>query len=214
MKLKSLLAIVSFSAIGGSLAVGIALSISVPSVAEIVKDSQIKLETTNIQNKDYRNKQSTPSMVGSWKSGVEDNENRYVDPQEIYMDIKSDGTTTYAFRREGKADGFANGPYQYTSVDSQSGILVEGDEDQGRTFETTIKWISNNEFILTLIKDSHASHRNGLQRRFIRIQEPVATILQQRAQQAANQQRYRNLQRSRDNYNDVKNSWGEFNRSF
>ena len=57
MKLKSLLALVAGSAI--------ALSVGIPSIAETIKESQIRSESTGIGNKDYRNKQSSPSIVGS-----------------------------------------------------------------------------------------------------------------------------------------------------
>ncbi|MEL6787610.1 MAG: hypothetical protein AAFO76_09415 [Cyanobacteria bacterium J06607_15] len=90
MKLKSLLAIVSCSAI--------ALSISLPSVAETVRDSKVESGSIVIGNKDYRNKQSTPSIVGSWKSSVVDNEYKHVNPTEINIDIKSDNTIIYAFQ--------------------------------------------------------------------------------------------------------------------
>jgi len=104
MKLKSLLPIVSCSAIGGSLAVGIALSIGVPSIAETVKNSKVESASIGIGNKDYRNKQFTPSMVSSWYSSVKDNKYRHTDLQEIYFDMASDGSITFAFRKEGQAD--------------------------------------------------------------------------------------------------------------
>ena len=190
MKLKSLLAIVSCTAI--------ALSISVPSVAETVKESQIKLEIAGIGNKDYRNKQNAPSMVGNWKSSVKDNEFRHTDPQEIYMDVKSDETVAYAFRREGRADGFNNSTYKYAPTkETNVGALVTKNT-QGTVYISAIKWISNNEFVLTLIKDSREPHRNGLKRRFVRIQEPVATILQQRAQTS---QKIRNHNAQTERYN-------------
>ena len=179
MKLKSLLAIVSCSAI--------ALSIGIPSVADTVKDSQVESSSIGIGNKDYRNKQSTPLIVGSWYSSVEDNEHRHTDPVEIYADFKADGTQNSASRRE-NGEGFSNISYKYAPTKSKNlGALVQED-NEGRTFLSVVRWISSNEFIITLVKDSHEPHRNGLKRRFVRINEPVATQIQQRAQQASKTQ--------------------------
>ena len=202
MKLKSLLAIVSCSAI--------ALSISVPSIAETVKDSKVESASIGIGNKDYRNKQSTPSIVGSWVSSVNNNEYRHLNPMEIYWDIKSGGTTTFAFRPK-SGDNFSETTYKYTPAKNASGIWVEKGNEQGETFVAVIKWISYNEFVLTLIKDSLRPERNGLQRRFVRIQEPVATTLQQQAQQAAaNEESNRKLNDARIRYRGVSGSWPQF----
>ena len=205
MKLKSLLAIASCSAI--------ALSISLPSIAEKVNDSKVESSSIGIGNKDYRNKQSTPSMVGSWKSGIKDNEHRHTDPQEIYFDMTSDFSAIFAFRREGQADTFGSGSYyRYTPTKDPSIVIQESLNSDGEvTSIVGVKWISNNEFIIRILKEPEAPHREGIQRRFLRIDKPVATILQERAQQAAaREESRRNLQRARDNYDDVNNSWPQF----
>ena len=200
MKLKFLSALVAGSAT--------ALTIGIPSIAETVKESQIKLEPTGIGNKDYRNKQSTPSIVGSWKSSVNDNEYSKTDPQEIYWDIDSNGRTTIMFRREGQRDNFNNSTYQYAPTKKSNLGAFTSKNSQGTTFLSAIKWISRDEFVLTLINDSNAPHRRGIQRRYVRIQEPVATSLQQRAQQRARQAVRTNrenaaLRRSQQNYNNA-----------
>ena len=205
MKLKSFLAIVSCSAIGGSLAIGIALSTSTPSIAETVKEGYIQSQSTGIGNKDYRNKQSTPSMVGSWKSSVEDNEYRYTDPKEIYFDMASNGSTTFAFRKKGQPDSFGSEDYRLAPTKDPSVSVLKSINSDGETTSVSgIKWISNNEFIIRILKDPEAPHREGVQRRFVRIQEPVATQLQQKAQAAASRQKLdqlRKLEESRGRFN-------------
>ncbi|MEO1692869.1 MAG: hypothetical protein AAFR63_15295 [Cyanobacteria bacterium J06631_6] len=166
MKLKSLLAIVSCSAI--------ALSISLPSVAETVRDSKVESGSIVIGNKDYRNKQSTPSIVGSWKSSVVDNEYKHVNPTEINIDIKSDNTIIYAFQTK-KGNSFRNHTYKYSYAPNETGIWIQK-PSEGTTTISSIKWISDNEFVQTLIKDSGHPERSGLQRRYIRQQKPVATL--------------------------------------
>ena len=195
MKLKSLLVLVAGSAI--------ALSIGIPSIAETVKESQIKSEHTGIGNKDYRNKQSTPSIVGSWKSGINDNEFSKTDPQEMYWDIGSNGRTTSAFRKEGQRDGFSNSIYEYAPT-KQANIGAFASKYSEGTIASLVKWVSNDEFIIVIITDSNAPHRNGIKRRYVRIQEPVATTLQQRAQQATRTNRENAaLRRSQQNYNNA-----------
>ena len=195
MKLKSLLALVAGSAI--------ALSFGIPSIAETVEESQIKLEPTGIGNKDYRNKQSTPSIVGSWKSSVNDNEFSKTDPVEIYCDIGSNARTTEMFRREGQRDGFSNNTYQYAPTKQANIGALVSKHSEGTT-ASLIKWVSNDEFILVIITDSNAPHRNGIKRRYVRIQEPVATTSQQRSQQVVRTNRENAaLRRSQQNYNNA-----------
>ena len=204
MKLKSLLAIVSCTAI--------ALSISLPSVAETIKDSQVESSSIGIGNKDYRNKQSTPSMVGSWYSSVKDNEWRHTNPQEIYFDMASDGSTTFAFRREGQADRFGSGDYRLAPTKDPSVSVLKSINSDGETTSISgIKWISNNEFIVLILKEPAQSHREGIQRRFVRIQEPVATTLHQRAQQAAaRREQQQKLRETQIQYDGVSGSWPQF----
>ena len=194
MKLKSLLAIVSCSAI--------ALSISIPSVAETVRDSKIESSSIGIGNKDYRNKQSTPSMVGNWKSSVENNEYRHLNPMEIYWDIKPDGTTTFAFRRK-DGDGFADTTYKYAPITTNEGLWAEN-ISSGVTALATIKWISNDEFVLIITKEPAQPEREGIQRKFVRIDEPVATILQERAQQAASRQKLERIRKIEEAEGEIK----------
>lgn len=205
--LKSLFATLSCTA----LIVGIGL----PGISETLKDIHTQPQSIGIGNKEYGNKQNASSMAGSWKSSVRDNEYKHLRPTEIYLDVKSDGTTTYAFREinQNKFVSPHNTTYKYSN-----GIWVQK-LPSGSTTISSIKWISDNEFIQTLLQDTLNSERNGLQRRYIRQQESVATIVHQRAQQAAasaaaSQQKYRKLQGARDSFNDVNNSWGAFYDAF
>ena len=156
MKLKSLLAIVSCTAI--------ALSISLPSIAETVKDSKVESTSIGIGNKDYRNKQFTPSIVGSWKSVV--NEHNKV--SEIYVTFGSNGT----FKVVSQPSGYdGNGVWSYSD-----GYLTEhytGKENPNAP--APIKWISNDEFIITIV-DNGNPYYEGAQRRYYR--QPVQTSRQ------------------------------------
>ena len=97
MKLSSLLTAVSSRAIGGSLAVGIAFCTSAPALAETVKDSQIKSTPIGIGNKDYRNKQNEPSLIGHWKAVI----NERGEDTELYVTFGSDGTVKTLFQPSG-----------------------------------------------------------------------------------------------------------------
>ena len=109
-------------------------------------------------------------MVGSWKSGVKDNEFRHTDPQEIYFDMASDFSAIFAFRREGKADGFGSEDYRLAPTKDPSVSILKSINSDGETTSVSgIKWISNNEFIVLILKEPEAPHREGLQRRFVRI---------------------------------------------
>lgn len=178
MKFKSFLAVVACSVV--------AVSIGISLIVETVKEGDLQSESTSIQNQDSRNKQSTPSMVGSWKSGVNDNEHRYTDPQEIYFDMALDRSAIFAFLREGQADSFERQNFRYTPTKDASVTVQESINSDGEVSSVCgIKWISNNEFIVLIVKDLENPYRQGLKRRFIRIDEPMATILQQEAEQAA-----------------------------
>ena len=108
------------------------------------------------------------------------------------------------FRREGQRDNFNNSTYQYAPTKKTNLGAFTSKNSQGTTFLAAIKWISRDEFVLTLISDSNAPHRKGIQRRYVRIQEPVAATLQQRAQQAARRNRKNAaLRRSQQNYNNA-----------
>ena len=189
----------------------IIVGIGFPGISETLKDIQTQPQSIGIGNKDYRNKQSTPSMVGSWKSGVNDNEHRHTDPQEIYFDMASDFSAIFAIRKAGQADTFGSGNYRYTPTKDTSIVIQEGINSDGEIVHIiAIKWISNNEFITRMLKNPEAPHRVGVQRRFVRIDEPVATNLQKRAQQAEASRKARSYRNSYDNYRDAVNSWDAF----
>ena len=66
MSLKSLSAIAKLSVV----TVAIAINVGIPSIAETVKDIQVESQFTRINNKEHRNKQTNPSLIGSWKAVV------------------------------------------------------------------------------------------------------------------------------------------------
>lgn len=187
-----------------------AVSIGVPSMAETVKESKVESSSIGIGNKDYRNKQSAYSIVGSWKSNAEDNEHRYTNPVDIYADFEADGTVNSVFRWK-SGDVFGNTTYKYGHTKNENLGAVIQENSEGRTFLSAVQWVSNNEFILILVKDSNEPHRNGLKRRYVRIEEPVATQLQEKAQQAAARtQQQQKLRDAQIQYDGVSGSWPQF----
>ena len=146
MKLKSLLTIVSCAAIS--------VSITVPSIAEILEDSKITSQSSGIQNKDYRNKQSISSIVGGWKALVNEIVN-------IYFNVRSDGRYDSIFQFNGESRS-RSGTWEYSN-----NVLTTWTEDRKFEGQGTIKWISNDEFILTIV-DNGDPYYEGVQRRYYR----------------------------------------------
>ena len=160
MKLRSLLVIVSLSTIASSIAIS--------SQADILKYERSKLESKNIQDKSYRNKQSARSLVGSWKAS----ENEKGVPINIYFNVNSNGSYDFITEsNEGRRSGSGNWEYS-------NNLLIQTDNRGIFQGKGLIKWISDDEFILT-IQDNGDSYYEGVQRRFYRQQQPVAQENQQ-----------------------------------
>ena len=96
----------------------------------------------------------------------------------------------------------SNGSWHYAN-----GYLTENfSHTEGANAPAPIKWISENEFIITII-DNGDPYYNGLQRRYYRQNRPTTAAKKPTSD-------YSGLRRAQDSYGDVNNSWGEFYRSF
>jgi len=184
MKLKPLVAIAS--------GVLVALTLSIPSIAETV----IKSETIGIGNKDYRNKQFSPSIVGTWKSEAHNNEYRTTD---IFLDINSDGTVNIAFKRPNQNATFSNVNYEYESVSDNKGIWREKNRS-GNWTSDTIEWFSSDEFVITL-EQLNNGNREGIQRRYVRTKGSVVSSLRGAPQPTTTTTDYSGLNNAIDDYN-------------
>lgn len=138
------------------MSVAITTNLVISSTAETVKDIQVGSQFTRISNKEYKNKQNNPSLVGSWKAVV--SEQGIV--TNIYITLKPDGTYN-AVHESGNSKNSFNGNWQY------SGNVLTQTSDQTPPSRGTIKWISNDEVIVT-IADNGNPYYEGVQRRYYR----------------------------------------------
>jgi len=115
-----------------------------------------------------------------------------------------------------QADSFNSGDFRFAPTkDADISLVTSIDSDGDVTSLTAIKWISNNKFVIRISKNLEALHREKVQRRFVRLQEPVATQLQQKVQQAAtSREKYRRLNEAQRQYDSVNSTWGVFKSTF
>ena len=131
-------------------------NLSIPSIAETTKDIQVEPQITKTRNKEYGNKQNNLSLVGGWKAVV--NEKGQVIT--IYVDFKPDGTYKTTFEA-GSKRGSRIGTWRY------SGNVLTQSSSPNRSARATIKWVSKDEVILTII-DNGDPYYQGVQRRYYR----------------------------------------------
>jgi hypothetical protein len=155
MGLKHLLVILSCSAVS--------VSLCVPSRAEnILQNSNLNLESTDIKNKGYGNKQTKQSLVGIWKTVV----NQQSDPVVNYVNFKPNGTYNEIFKSR-------NGTQSLRGVWSYSNGLYTQWNTNGRYAKAAITWVSNDEVLFTII-DNGNPHHKGAQITYYREQQPVS----------------------------------------
>lgn len=104
---------------------------------------------------------STPSaqnLVGVWRTNVYENGQT----TEITYEFMADGTSKMEFKNDHGANGTDSGTWQYSD-----GTLFERFSN-GSSGKGAIRWISNDEFEITII-DNGVPAYNGLKRRYRRV---------------------------------------------
>ena len=152
MKFKSLSTITGFSIF----AFMMVNNLTNPSIAKGIRDIQVEPQITKTSNKEYGNKQNNLSLVGGWKAVV--NEKGKVTT--IYVEFKLDGTYKTTFE-SGSRRGANDGNWRY------SGNILTQTSSQTPPGRGSIKWVSKDEFILTIINNGD-SYYEGVQRRYYR----------------------------------------------
>ncbi len=129
-------------------------SIIVPAIAKTEKKIQGESESKNIRNKEYGYKQFSPSLINIWwkKKGVV-NIGGYA--TDVYVMFKPNGIISYIFQNSNRKI-YRDNTYNYSN-----NILLEENPKSGKSILSNIKWISNDEFVITIISDSIHPERNG-----------------------------------------------------